>query len=143
MADQAREQIDELVNRGLLNQWYAVAKSVQVKPSKPHAVKALGRDLVLWRDAGGNIQCLEDYCPHRGARLSRGEVLGDGPRPFAHFVPYRTTARVAAFLVGGARAYESPEQPTGGALLVAQLVDQRRGQDDGPFRRLGLGLALA
>ena len=36
------KRIDDLVNRGLLDQWYAVAKSVQVKPGKPHAVKALG-----------------------------------------------------------------------------------------------------
>ena len=50
---------------------------VVVPPGKPHAVKALGRDLVLWRDAGGALKCLEDYCPHRGARLSRGEVTGD------------------------------------------------------------------
>ena len=74
--DDTRQRIDDLVNRGLLDQWYAVAKSVQVKPGKPHAVKALGRNLVLWRDAGGALKCLEDYCPHRGARLSRGEVLG-------------------------------------------------------------------
>ena len=64
----------QLVNRGLLDQWYAVAKSVQVKPGKPQAVKALGRNLVLWRDGGGSLKCLEDYCPHRGARFSRGEV---------------------------------------------------------------------
>ena len=75
--DNARQQVDDYVNRGLLDQWYAVAKSVQVKPGRPHAVTALGRDLVLWRDAGGTLKCLEDYCPHRGARLSRGEVLGD------------------------------------------------------------------
>src|ERR1700674_2796795 len=76
MADD-KQTIDDLVNRGLLNQWYAVAKSVQIKPGKPHAVKALGRNLVLWRDTGGNLKCLEDYCPHRGARLSRGEITGD------------------------------------------------------------------
>lgn len=75
--DDARQRIDDLVNGGLLDQWYAVAKSVQVKPGRPHAVKALGRSLVLWRDASGALKCLEDYCPHRGARLSRGEVLGD------------------------------------------------------------------
>ena len=74
--DDTRQRIDNLVNRGLLDQWYAVAKSVQVKPGKPHAVKALGRNLVLWRDGGGTLKCIEDYCPHRGARLSRGEVLG-------------------------------------------------------------------
>jgi phenylpropionate dioxygenase-like ring-hydroxylating dioxygenase large terminal subunit len=72
-----RQRIDDLVNRGLLDQWYAVAKSVQIKPGKPHAAKALGRNLVLWRDTGGRLKCLEDYCPHRGARLSRGEIAGD------------------------------------------------------------------
>jgi phenylpropionate dioxygenase-like ring-hydroxylating dioxygenase large terminal subunit len=76
MADD-KQRIDALINRGLLDQWYAVAKSVQVKPGAPHAVKALGRNLVLWRDTSGQLHCLEDYCPHRGARLSRGEVLGD------------------------------------------------------------------
>ncbi len=74
MADDSRQQIDDVVNRGLLDQWYAVAKSVQVKPDRPHAVRALGRNLVLWRDRGGRLNCLEDYCPHRGARLSRGEM---------------------------------------------------------------------
>src|SRR5947209_8604591 len=76
MADD-RQRIDDLVNCGLLDQWYAVAKSVQIKPGKPHAVKALGRNLVLWRDGAGAVNCLEDYCPHRGARLSRGEIIGD------------------------------------------------------------------
>src|SRR5947209_2662526 len=76
MADD-KQRIDDLVNRGLPDQWCAVAKSVQVKPGAPHAVKALRRNLVLWRDAGSRLQCLEDYCPHRGARLSRGEVLRD------------------------------------------------------------------
>jgi phenylpropionate dioxygenase-like ring-hydroxylating dioxygenase large terminal subunit len=77
MAEDARQQIDDLINRGLPDQWYAVAKSVQVKPDRPHAVRALGRNLVLWRDRGGRLNCLDDYCPHRGARLSRGEVVGD------------------------------------------------------------------
>ena len=72
-----KQRVEQLVNRGLLDQWYAVAKSVQVKPGAPHPVKALGRNLVLWRDGLGTLKCLEDYCPHRGARLSRGEILGD------------------------------------------------------------------
>src|SRR5262249_25131071 len=76
MADD-RQRIEELVNRGLLDQWYPARKSVQVKAGKTTAVKALGKNLVLWRDAGGRLTCVEDYCPHRGARLSRGEVMGD------------------------------------------------------------------
>ena len=76
MADD-KQRIDALINCGLFDQWYAVAKSVQVQPGVAHAVKALGRNLVLWRDTGGQLHCLEDYCPHRGAKLSRGEILGD------------------------------------------------------------------
>ena len=67
-------RIEARVNEGLLGQWYAVAKSVQVQPGRTHPVKALGQKLVLWRDGDGKLACLEDFCPHRGAPLSRGEV---------------------------------------------------------------------
>ena len=63
-----KDQIEARLTTGILGQWYAVAKSVQVGRDKPHSVKALGRNLVLWRDTSGRIQCLEDYCPHRGAK---------------------------------------------------------------------------
>ena len=72
-----KDQVEERLTTGILGQWYAVAKSVQVKRDKPQAVMALGRHLVLWRDTAGKLHCLEDYCPHRGARLSRGEVNAD------------------------------------------------------------------
>jgi phenylpropionate dioxygenase-like ring-hydroxylating dioxygenase large terminal subunit len=76
MKDNASPEMraEERVNQGLLGQWYAVCKSVQVKPGKPHPIRVLGRNLVLWRDESGTLQCVEDYCPHRGAQLSRGEV---------------------------------------------------------------------
>ena len=38
------------------------------------AIKALGRELVVWRGADGQVRCLEDRCPHRGARISLGGV---------------------------------------------------------------------
>ena len=72
-----KDAVEQRLTTGILGQWYAVAKSVQVRSRNPHGVQALGRHLVLWRDTGGRVQCLEDYCPHRGARLSRGEVNQD------------------------------------------------------------------
>jgi phenylpropionate dioxygenase-like ring-hydroxylating dioxygenase large terminal subunit len=71
-----KQRIEERINRGLLGQWYVVAKSVEVRPGKTFAVKALGKNLVLWRGDDGAVRCLEDFCPHRGAPLSRGEVHG-------------------------------------------------------------------
>lgn len=66
--------IEKRVNEGLKGQWYPVAKSVEIKGSRPFGTKLLGQKLVLWRDGAGNIRCLEDFCPHRGAPLSYGEV---------------------------------------------------------------------
>ena len=55
-----KNQVEERLTTGILGQWYAVAKSVQVKRDRPHSVKALGRNLVLWRDTQGKLNCLED-----------------------------------------------------------------------------------
>ncbi|MGY3670948.1 Rieske 2Fe-2S domain-containing protein (plasmid) [Marinovum sp. KMM 9989] len=66
--------IEKRVNEGLKGQWYPVCKSVEIKGTRPFGTKLLGQKLVLWRDGAGNIRCLEDFCPHRGAPLSYGEV---------------------------------------------------------------------
>lgn len=69
-----RDALDDYVQSGLRGYWYPVCKSVQVKPGKLFGTRILGENLVLWRDKAGKLQCLEDFCPHRGARLSMGEV---------------------------------------------------------------------
>lgn len=42
----------------------------------PIAVRLLGEDWVLWRDAQGTPRAARDRCPHRGTRLSLGRVCG-------------------------------------------------------------------
>jgi phenylpropionate dioxygenase-like ring-hydroxylating dioxygenase large terminal subunit len=42
----------------------------------PLAVRLLGEDWVLWRDAAGAPHAAPDQCPHRGAKLSLGCVRG-------------------------------------------------------------------
>jgi phenylpropionate dioxygenase-like ring-hydroxylating dioxygenase large terminal subunit len=34
-----------------------------------------GEELALWRSADGAVQAWEDRCPHRGTRLSLGQVV--------------------------------------------------------------------
>lgn len=60
----------------LLNDWYVVAKVEDCPPGKIFTARLLGEDLILWRpkDPNSPIQVWQDYCPHRGARLSLGEV---------------------------------------------------------------------
>src|SRR5436189_860661 len=65
---------DELLESGLPNLWYLVARSEEVA-DRPVALKRLSRNIVLWRGEMGELNAVEDYCPHRGAPLSMGEVV--------------------------------------------------------------------
>ncbi len=62
----------------VLNDWHAVAKSDDIYEGKATPVRLLEENVVLWR-TGGIVSALLDRCPHRGTRLSLGEIH-DGER---------------------------------------------------------------
>jgi phenylpropionate dioxygenase-like ring-hydroxylating dioxygenase large terminal subunit len=68
---------------GLRNEWYALLPSSDVG-QRPVALRRLGEDLVLWRDAAGKLQLFRDSCAHRGARLSLGHATKTGLRCWYH-----------------------------------------------------------
>ena len=70
------------------------------------AVRALGQDLVLFKDAQGAWGLLDRACPHRGADLSFGRNEGDGLRcPFHGW----------KFDVAG-KCLDTPAEPAGSKL---------------------------
>lgn len=58
------------------NHWYVVASDREVT-RQPLGVELWGRAIVLYRDTQGQVQALEDCCPHRLVKLSDGRVVGD------------------------------------------------------------------
>ncbi|WP_225411584.1 Rieske 2Fe-2S domain-containing protein [Stigmatella hybrida] len=56
--------------------WHPVLDS-QVLKDKPVGVKVWNSEIVLFRTAGGKVSALEDRCPHRSMRLSKGWVEND------------------------------------------------------------------
>jgi nitrite reductase/ring-hydroxylating ferredoxin subunit len=69
----------------LRNYWYPLLRS-QDLGAQPKAVLRFGDDLVLWRDATGTAHVQADCCPHRGTRLSGGEVVDNCIMcPYHHF----------------------------------------------------------
>lgn len=66
------------------NGWYCVALSQDIPREGVLKTHALGRDLVVWRGAGGDAHVVDAYCPHLGAHLGvGGVVVGDTLRcPF-------------------------------------------------------------
>jgi phenylpropionate dioxygenase-like ring-hydroxylating dioxygenase large terminal subunit len=70
-----REDIDQVLAKGLQERWFAICPSSFIT-ERPLSLRRLGHKLVLWRDLEGGLHALEDRCPHRGAPLSLGSVLG-------------------------------------------------------------------
>ncbi|MEM6257451.1 MAG: Rieske 2Fe-2S domain-containing protein [Planctomycetota bacterium] len=66
--------------------WYVVMPSKKLKRGKIAGVEMLGRRIALWRDTEGNTHAVDAACPHLGADLSLGKVVGDDLRcPFHHW----------------------------------------------------------
>lgn len=59
-----------------LNHWYVVAQANEVK-DRPVGVVLWEQAIALYRNSQGQVQALEDSCPHRFVKLSRGKVVGD------------------------------------------------------------------
>jgi phenylpropionate dioxygenase-like ring-hydroxylating dioxygenase large terminal subunit len=60
----------------VFDHWHPVLCSRKLG-KRPVGVRLHGRELVLFRGEGGEIGALEDRCPHRRMRLSKGKVVGD------------------------------------------------------------------
>lgn len=54
--------------------WYAVLQSALLAKGKLLSVKRFNLSLVFWRTKQGEVYCLLDRCPHRGAKLSIGKI---------------------------------------------------------------------
>ena len=87
--------VETRLNLGLLDYWYPVLPDWAVQDT-PVGITRLGQTIVVWRDAAGTVQALEDRCPHRGARLSLGWNLGDRVACWYHGVQVRGDGSVAA-----------------------------------------------
>jgi len=57
----------------LRNTWYVACTPDEID-EKPLGRQICGEQIVFYRGADGKVAALEDFCPHRGARLSLGSV---------------------------------------------------------------------
>ena len=79
-------QIDRGTPMGelLRRYWFPVAASCELRGKPIKAVKLLGEQLVLFRDASGRLGLLEERCPHRGTSLAYGLIDEEGLRCAYH-----------------------------------------------------------
>ena len=71
----------------VLQSWYVIAKSNEVKSGSAKTFDALKRKITIYRDNKGNLHALDAQCPHLGADLGLGKVIGCRLQcPFHHWI---------------------------------------------------------
>jgi phenylpropionate dioxygenase-like ring-hydroxylating dioxygenase large terminal subunit len=58
--------------------WYVVARSKEVQAGEVRGATLGEQRVVLYRDAAGMVHAMDARCPHLGADLRHGAVVGDG-----------------------------------------------------------------
>jgi phenylpropionate dioxygenase-like ring-hydroxylating dioxygenase large terminal subunit len=87
------DPVEAVLVDGLKDLWYAVCPSEFVG-LRPVSLHRFGKKIALWRDMAGKVHALEDHCPHRGAPLSQGIILGDRLACIYHGVEVRCDGTV-------------------------------------------------
>ena len=73
--------------------WYWLCRSSEVRRGKVRAARLLGRDLAVYRGVDGRVVALDAYCAHMGAHLAEGRVEGNELRCFFHHWRYAADGR--------------------------------------------------
>ena len=68
----------------LVRSWYPIARTSEVKKGKVRSFDLANRRVALYRNGTGTIHALDSRCPHLGADLGHGSVVGDGVRCAFH-----------------------------------------------------------
>lgn len=91
----------------LRHYWQPVALAEELESERPvKAVRLLGEDFVLFRDASGRVGLIERHCAHRGADLAYGRLEPQGLRCAFHGWLFDVTGR----------CLETPAEPAGSRL---------------------------
>jgi len=105
---------------GFREYWYPGIEARRIR-KKPVHLTMLGDDLVFFRDRAGKVVALNDWCPHRGARLSLGlcEFEGTVTCPYHGYV-FDGSGQCVAGLI------ERPDSPFVGKLRARAYPTEER-----------------
>ncbi|PWG03499.1 Rieske 2Fe-2S domain-containing protein [Sphingosinicella humi] len=86
---------------GLFTQsWFPICLSSDVGPEEVKGFDFLDGRIVVYRGASGQATVASAYCPHMGADLAVGRVIGDRIRCAFHHWDYDLTGKCVATMVG-------------------------------------------
>ncbi len=75
-----------------------LSSELPVPDSSPIRIKLLGEELIAFRDSGGRVGLIQNYCPHRGASLFYGRNEEGGLRCIYHGWKFDVTGQCVDML---------------------------------------------
>ena len=90
----------------IVNQWYAILPSRDVKPGKVVSALRLNLRLALFRKKNGELGCVVDQCSHRGAALSGGRMKDDCLQCPFHGLRFQTNGNCSFVPANGKSSVE-------------------------------------
>jgi nitrite reductase/ring-hydroxylating ferredoxin subunit len=129
--------------------WFALARSRRVRGSRPLEVSVGPTRVVLWRDGAGVARAFAPACPHLGANLGFGRVVGGELRCALHHWRFDGAGACAASPgtspTSGRRAHTFPVIEKYGLTFVYPAADPAPpfpampdGDDERAFRAIVL-----
>lgn len=64
--------------------WYPVCPVSNLKSGEARSFTLLHHRFVIWRGKSGKLQAMDSFCPHMGADLGNGTVVGDNLQCYFH-----------------------------------------------------------
>ena len=112
--------IPEEGDNGVYSQsWFVLCMSTELLADVPKRCDFLGGKVVAYRDASGQAHCVSAYCPHLGADLACGKVLGNHLQCAFHHWEFAPTGRCVRTAIG--------EKPPPHARLFVFPVKEKYG----------------
>lgn len=57
--------------------WFGIAHADDIAPGDVQRARYFGKELVIFRGESGEVSTVDAFCPHLGAHLRQGKVVGD------------------------------------------------------------------
>ncbi|KAL1834743.1 hypothetical protein DCAR_0104967 [Daucus carota subsp. sativus] len=67
--------VREVVEYDWTQEWYPLYLTKNIPDDSPLGLTVFDKQVVLYKDGNGELQCYEDRCPHRLAKLSEGQLV--------------------------------------------------------------------
>lgn len=83
-------------NRRVLTQgWFPICPARELKPGTARSYRIFQQRIVVFRTASGRVHALDAFCPHLGADLGNGRVIGERLQCYFHQWEYDGDGQLA------------------------------------------------